>query len=337
VEVIARNARQQARLIEEILDVSRIVSGKLSLTVRDIDWVQLVESAVEAVRPAAEVKGLRLEVVLERLPARGQGDTVRLQQVIANLLSNAVKFSERGRVEVRLGTEEGHALLSVADEGIGMDPGFLPHAFERFRQADGGPGRSQPGLGLGLTIVRHLVELHGGSVSAHSAGPGLGSRMSVRIPLSPPAPARGAASAAADDAAGPPLRHGVHGRRVLVIDNDADSLQLIGTLLRREGGEVALAASAAEARRAIGENAPDAILCDIGMPGEDGLEFVGWLRANAVTARVPLVALTAYAAEGDRERGLAAGFDAYVTKPFDPDDLLRRLADLLAPRLLLHQ
>jgi signal transduction histidine kinase len=335
IDVIARNARQQARLIEEILDVSRIVSGKLSLALRDVDWVQLVETAVETVRPAAEVKGLRVEVVLERVPVRAQGDPVRLQQVIANLLSNAVKFSERGRVEVRLGVEEGRAVLSVSDEGIGMPAEFLPQAFERFRQADAGPGRSQPGLGLGLTIVRHLVELHGGSVAAHSAGPGQGSRLVVRIPLSVPAPAFGAAAAAGR--VEPPPRASVRGRRLLLVDNDSDSLQLVGTVLRREGAEVALAPSAAEAREAIRQHLPDLIVCDIGMPGEDGLEFVGWLRSNPATSRVTLVALTAYAGEGDRERGLAAGFDAYITKPFDPDELLRRLAELLSPRLALPQ
>jgi signal transduction histidine kinase len=332
IDVIARNARQQARLIEEILDVSRIVSGKLALAVREIDWVQLVEAAVEAIRPSAEAKGLRMETVLERVPSRAEGDPGRLLQVIGNLLSNAVKFSERGRIEVRLGVVEGCAVLSVTDEGIGMDPNFLPQAFERFRQADAGPGRSQPGLGLGLTIVRHLVELHGGSVAAHSAGPGQGSRLSVRIPLSPPA-ASGAAAAARRSE--PHSRASVQGRRLLLVDNDADSLHLIGTVLRRAGAEVALASSAAEARAAIRQHAPDLLVCDIGMPGEDGLEFVGWLRANPVTARVPLVALTAYAGEGDRERGLAAGFDAYITKPFDPDELLRRLAELAAPRLLL--
>ena len=192
IEVIARNARQQARLIEEILDVSRIVSGKLSLAARDVDWVQLVESAVEAVRPAAEAKGLRLEVVLERVPSRAEGDPVRLQQVIAE------PAVQRGQV---LGARPGRGApghgggarpaVRWRDEGIGMDPDFLPHAFERFRQADAGPGRSQPGLGLGLTIVRHLVELHGGSVSAHSAGPGLGSRMQRAHPAERAAAAAG--------------------------------------------------------------------------------------------------------------------------------------------------
>jgi signal transduction histidine kinase len=328
IEVIGRNARQQARLIEEILDVSRIVSGKLSLAVRDLDWVQTVEAAVEAVRPAAEAKGLRVEVVLERVPAAAQGDPGRLQQVISNLLSNAVKFSERGRIELRLGIEGSHVRLSVADEGVGMDAGFLPFAFERFRQEDASPSRTQPGLGLGLTIVRHLVELHGGTVAAESAGPGRGARFTVRVPLA----VRHEVEPAEVDTGREQRRGSVDGLSVLVVDNDADGLNLIDTVLKREGARVALAASAAEARAALQAEAPDAILCDIGMPGEHGLDFAAWVRSQRALDAVTLVALTAYASDDDRARGLAAGFDLYVTKPFDPEELLRSMAELMGRR-----
>jgi signal transduction histidine kinase len=330
IEVIARNARQQARLIEEILDVSRIVSGKLSLAVRDIDWVQAVEAAVEAVRPAADAKGLRLDVVLRRAPLRAAGDPGRLQQVIANLLSNAVKFSERGRIEVRLDADATHARLSVTDEGVGIAEDFLPHVFERFRQEDASISRTQPGLGLGLTIVRHLVELHGGSVAAESAGPGQGACFTVSVPLNAPPAVRGLLGSAGDPR--PAQRGTLSGRRVIVVDNEADSLQLIDTVLRQVGAQVTLAASAAEARAALEATQPDAILCDIGMPGEHGLDFAAWVRSQPSRAGVTLLALTAYASEGDRERGLAAGFDAYITKPFDPEDLLRRLTEALAGR-----
>jgi signal transduction histidine kinase len=329
IEVIGRNARQQARLIEEILDVSRIVSGKLSLAVRDLDWVQTVEAAVEAVRPGAEAKGLRVEVVLERVPAAAQGDPGRLQQVISNLLSNAVKFSERGRIEVRLGVEGSHVRLSVADEGVGMDSGFLPFAFERFRQEDASPSRTQPGLGLGLTIVRHLVERHGGTVAAESAGPGRGARFTVRVPLA----VRREVEGPAEVETGREQRRGsVGGLSVLVVENDADGLNLIDTVLQREGARVALAASAAEARSALQAEVPDAILCDIGMPGEHGLDFAAWVRSQPAMDGVTLVALTAYASDDDRARGLAAGFDLYVTKPFDPEELLRSMAEVMARR-----
>jgi signal transduction histidine kinase/ActR/RegA family two-component response regulator len=326
IDVISRNSRLQARLIEEILDVSRIVSGKLALKLREVDWMAVLEAAVEAVRPAAEAKGLAVEVVIERVPMGVDGDPMRLQQVVTNLVGNAVKFSETGRIELRLGMDEGHVRLTVSDEGDGIPPEFLPHVFERFRQADSSPSRTQTGLGLGLTIVRHIVEMHGGSVRAENRGDRRGARFTVTLPLQPSrapqaaAPARPAAA-----------RRVLAGGRVLVVDDDPDSLSLIETVLRRHEAQVALARSAAEARQALQAGPVDVVLCDIGMPGEHGLEFVQWLRAQPEHSGIRVLALTAYAGDADRERALSAGFDAYVTKPVEIDALVARVAEALGP------
>jgi len=334
VDVIARNSHVQVRLIDEILDVSRIVSGKLTLDEKVVDWRQVVEAAAEAARPAAEAKGLELEVVIEDAPVGAVGDPERLQQVAWNLLSNAIKFSESGRVEVRLGSHLDRLRLTVSDQGSGIDPDFLPQVFERFRQGDATASRTQGGLGLGLAIVRQLVEMHGGRVTAESPGRGRGSVFTVDLPLRPPL-----ADVAAGPAAALPIAGGVreapapsvgalNGRHILIVENDPDGQALLETVLRRQGARVSLAVSAAEARELITAETPEAIVCDIGMPGESGLSLVQWLRARR--PRVPALALTAYASEGDRARGLEAGFDAYLTKPFEPEDLLRRLAAALS-------
>lgn len=328
IEVITRNSRMQARLVEEILDVSRIVSGKLALSLRPVDWVQIVDAAVEAIRPAAEARGLRVEVVAERIPVAAEGDAVRLQQVVTNLLSNAVKFSQRGRIEVRLARHGSDVRLTVEDEGIGIEPDFMPHLFERFRQADPTPARTQPGLGLGLTIVRHIVELHGGTVAAENREGAQGARFIVHVPLRPAGTAA-REDAASEDAAPAPERITLQGRRVLVVEDDPDSLDFITAVLLRESALVTSVRSAAEAREALARAGADLILCDIGMPGEHGLSFVHWLREQADVSWVPVVALTAYAGEADREKGLLAGFDAYVTKPFEPEALLLRLTAVL--------
>jgi signal transduction histidine kinase len=326
IDVIARNSRMQARLIEEILDVSRIVSGKLALNLREVDWMQVLEGAVEAVRPAAEAKGLQLELVAEHVPAGVEGDPVRLQQVVSNLLGNAVKFSGGGRVELRLGVDGEHVRLAVSDEGGGIPEAFLPHVFERFRQADSSASRTQPGLGLGLTIVRHIVEMHGGSVRAENRGDRRGARFTVLLPLRA-APVRPAAAAPARASA---TRDALAGRQVLIVDDDEDGLTLVETVLARHQARVTRARSADEARAALLASPPDVIVCDIGMPGEHGLDFVQWVRQQPHLERLPVVALTAYAGEGDREKGLSAGFDAYVTKPVEVDALIVRLAEVLA-------
>ena len=325
VEVIARNAHRQARMIEEILDVSRIGSGTLSLSVKELDWVGMVETAVESVRPQAAGRGLDLDVVVATEPGPAEGDAERLQQVVWNLLTNAVKFSERGRIELRLDADAERVTLTIRDQGIGIDPAFLPHVFERFRQADSTPARSQAGLGLGLTSVRHIVEAHGGTISAHSDGTGLGSRFTVSIPRRVPRGPRAdlLPELPAEPAAGEPS---LRGRRVLVVENDTDSRELLETVLVQRGICVTAVASAAEARAVLEGVQPDAILCDVGMPGEDGLVFVQWLRSQpGGRRRIPVVALTAYAADGDRDKGLAAGFDVYLTKPLDLPELVTRL------------
>jgi signal transduction histidine kinase len=330
VEVIARNAHLQARMIEEILDVSRIVSGTLSLAVKELDWAGMVEAAVESVRPQAAGRGIELDVVVACPPGEAEGDAERLQQVVWNLLTNAVKFSQGGRIELRLDADAERVVLSVRDEGIGIEPEFLPHVFERFRQADSTPARSQAGLGLGLTIVRHIVEAHGGTVAAYSDGAGRGACFTVsiprRIPDGPRAEAVGAALAPATPAAEGSLR----GRRVLVIENDSDSRELLEAVLVQRGMCVSGAASAAEARVVLAHLEPDVIVCDVGMPGEDGLAFVRWVRSQPALRGVPVLALTAYAADADRDKGLAAGFDAYLTKPFELPELIDHLSAAMA-------
>jgi PAS domain S-box-containing protein len=327
VEVIARNAHVQARLIEEILDVSRIVSGKLKLDVQAVDWAQVVEAAVEAARPAAAAKDLALEVSIEPQPGPGVGDPERLQQVAWNLLSNAIKFSARGRVSVHLSGDAETVRLSVRDEGVGIPADLLPVVFERFRQGDASATRSQGGLGLGLAIARQLVELHGGRVSAESEGSGRGSTFTVEVPRRPLHLAGALLPTTPGPLAATPSALG--GRHVLIVENDEDGRALLETVLRRGGMRVTVAASAEEARQALTTDFPEAVICDIGMPGESGLSLIRWLRAQNDVPRVPVLALTAYAAEGDRARGLEAGFDAYLTKPFEPSDLLARLASAL--------
>ena len=328
LDVIARNAHLQARLIEEILDVSRIVSGKLKLDVQAVDWAQVVEAAVEAARPAAADKGLALDVTIEPQAAPALGDPARLQQVAWNLLSNAIKFSEAGRVSVHLGGDAQTVRLTVRDEGIGIAPELLPVVFERFQQGDPTTTRSHSGLGLGLAITRQLVELHGGRVTAASEGEGRGSTFTVELPRRPLHLAGAPPAASAPAAAATPSL--LDGRHVLIVENDEDGRALLETVLRRGGLRVTVAASAEEARAALARELPEAVVCDIGMPGESGLSLVRWLRAQPAAPRLPVLALTAYAAEGDRARGLEAGFDAYLTKPFDPTELLQHLATALA-------
>jgi PAS domain S-box-containing protein len=319
LETIERNARAQARLIDDLLDVSRIVSGKLRLELAPIDLATIIAGAVDAVRPQAEAKGLILRAVLEDEAARhAMGDAARLQQVIGNLLSNAIKFTERGgSIDVGLRAAEQHAEVEVTDSGHGIDAEFLPLIFDRFEQANATRARAHGGLGLGLAIVKHLVELHGGTVSASSPGPKQGASFRLRVPLA--AQSSAARSAAAASAPVPEL-DGLH---ILVVDDEEDARALVAELLRMHGALVDTAASAAEALRSIELSAPAVLLSDIGMPGEDGYSFIGKVRAlpNGGPTSLPAAALTAFARAEDRERALAAGFQSHVTKPLDPSEL----------------
>ena len=337
-ETIERNARAQAQLIDDLLDVSRIITGKLRLNTRPVELAPVIEAAADAVRPAAAAKGVTLRVLLDPPAGPVPGDPDRLQQVFWNLFSNAIKFTPAGgRVEARLTHAGGHAEVTVTDTGEGIAPEFLPHVFERFRQADGAITRRHGGLGLGLAIVRHLVELHGGTVRVESEGEGRGATFALRLPLlAPAAPAPGSAGGGRKQSSALPGDcASLAGLRVLVVDDDADTRTLLRALLERCGAAVALAASAAEAlehlRRAEAA-LPDVLVSDIGMPHEDGYQLIRRVRALPAErgGQIPAAALTAYARVEDRARALAEGYQAHVSKPVDPAELTAVIADLAA-------
>ncbi len=331
VDVIERNARAQARLIEDLLDVSRIITGKLRLEARPCDPAAAVQAAVETVRPAAEAKGVRLVVVVDPQAGPVFGDPERLQQIAWNLLSNAVKFTPKGgQVQARLGRRGSAVEFEVSDTGEGIAPEFLPHAFERLRQAEGDSTRAHKGLGLGLAIVKHLVELHGGTVEARSAGRGQGAEFVVRLPLSsrPPHDDHPTAGPAPPSDECPPQLAGV---RALVVDDEADSAEFVATLLAGCGVAVSVARSAAEAFAALRAERPDLLVSDVGMPGEDGYGLIRRVRAlpAAEGGRTPALAITAYARAEDRARALRAGFQLHLPKPLDPAELLAAAASLV--------
>ncbi|HTA89022.1 MAG TPA: ATP-binding protein [Polyangiaceae bacterium] len=327
VETILRNAKAQASLIEDLLDVSRIISGKLRLELARLDLGRVVEAAVEAATPSANQKRVTIERDLTLGAAHVLGDAVRLQQVIWNLLSNAVKFTaDGGRIVVRATRAGANVRLEVADDGRGISPEFLPFLFERFRQADHPLLRSRgSGLGLGLAIVRYLVEAHHGSVHAKSDGEGHGSTFTVTLPV-----ATEAESTPSPAESQPPTSRLLGGAYVLVIDDDPDARELLHVLFAREGAEVGLAASANEARRMLRARHPDVIVCDIGMPEQDGHSFMRLLRASGEEAGafVPALALTGHAGAEDSRAALLAGFQMHVSKPLDPPRLLDSVAKL---------
>ncbi len=334
LDVIMRNANAQVQLIDDMLDVSRIVTGKMRLDVRPVDLKTVVEAALDVVRPAAEAKELRLQAVLDPQAVGITGDPDRLQQVVWNLLINAVKFTPKGgRVQVHVQRVSSHVEIIVSDSGQGMPPDVLPHVFERFQQGDSTSTRRHTGLGLGLALVRHLVELHGGTVEASSAGEGQGSTFTVKIPVAitreEPAPSRGRVHPTAAmmvSTLGPTLR----GLRILVVDDDRDGLDLVTAMLVNAGAEVRPCSSAAEAFAAVQAWRPDVLVSDIEMPGEDGYALIRQVRGLADTkvARTPAVALTAYGRVEDRLRTLSAGYSMHVPKPVDPAELATVVASL---------
>ncbi|HWE04525.1 MAG TPA: ATP-binding protein [Tepidisphaeraceae bacterium] len=336
IAVIDRNARAQTQIIEDLLDMSRIISGKVRLDVQRVDLAATVQAAVDTVKPAADAKGVRLHVVLDPLAGAVSGDPSRLQQVFWNLLSNSVKFSPRGsRVQVLLERVNSHLEVSVIDSGEGIKPEFLPHVFERFRQADGSTTRKHGGLGLGLSIVKQLVELHGGQARAKSPGEGKGATFTVILPLtalhSEPEPQRRHPQAPAsfgtlaDDAC---VR--LNGVKVLVVDDEPDARALVKRLLEDCEAVVATAGSAAEALRMFMEDRPQVVVSDIGMPGEDGYALVRKIRSLPASSggAVPAIALTAYARSEDRTRAMLAGFQTHVSKPVEPSELVATVASL---------
>jgi PAS domain S-box-containing protein len=335
LETIERNARSQAQLIDDLLDVSRIVTGKLRLDVVPVSPHTFIDAAVEAVSPAAEAKGVRLQRVIDTGVETVMGDPARLQQVVWNLLTNAVKFTPRGgRVQVRLERVNSQVEIAVADTGSGIDPEFLPHVFERFRQADQRTTRSHGGLGLGLAIVRHLVELHGGSVRADSGGEGTGSTFTVTLPVALIHRREEAGErvhpAARDTMPAHECPERLDGLRVLVVDDEQDAREFLAAGLEQCGAVVTTASSAGEALEALSGGEFGVLISDIGMPGEDGYEFIRRVRALPPEAggRTPAVALTAYARTEDRLRAMRAGFEMHVAKPVELTELVVVIANL---------
>jgi signal transduction histidine kinase/ActR/RegA family two-component response regulator len=337
LDTIDRNARAQSRLIEDILDFSRINAGKLNLNVRSLELSDVIDASMDVVRPAAEAKGVRIERILDSAAGYVSGDSDRLQQVVWNLLSNAVKFTPRGgRVLVRLERINSHCELTVSDTGQGISPTFLPYVFDRFSQADSSSTRAHAGLGLGLGIVRHLVELHGGTVQAFSRGEGQGATFAVRLPLlvahhrvedapthAEPAAVRMIEQSYAD----------LTGVSVLVVEDNDDSRRLLQTILTRSGAAVQVAESAATALRILAGEWPDIVISDIEMPGEDGYSLIRKIRLQEPSSRrVPAIALTAYTRSVDRVRALAAGFQTHMSKPVEPAELVAAVKSLSAPR-----
>ena len=323
--VIDRNARAQTKLIEDVLDVSRIVSGKLRLNARALDLGAVVRAAADSVAHAAAAKRIRMKLVLEAGTGRVSGDPDRLQQVVWNLLSNAIKFTPAGgTVTAHVAEADSNVSFVVRDDGAGIPPEFLPHVFERFRQADPSTTRAHGGLGLGLSIVRHLVELHGGTVRADSEGPGKGSKFTVALPLLAEQ-AVSARPALPTSASAPDL----NGLYVLVVDDEVDGRSFVETALAGHGAEVKGVGSAEDAMAEVVTRIPDAIVCDIEMPGRDGLELIREIRAlPSARGRIPATALTAHVGPEDRVRSLVAGFQAHLGKPVDPLELAVVVAGL---------
>ena len=342
LDIIERNAKLQAQLIDDLLDVSRIISGKLRLTVMPVELPPVIEAAVDVIRPAAEAKNIRLQVMLDSNAGLVSGDPDRLQQVIWNLLSNAVKFTQKGgRVQVTLEQLDSHVLITVSDTGKGIAPGFLPYVFDRFRQADSSITRLHGGLGLGLAIVRQLVDLHGGSVQAQSPGEGQGATFSVQLPViiahgsgrfAVNAEEANASSAALQGSFG--SSPSLEGLSVLVVDDDPDARDLLTAILEERKAQVTTVASAAEAYETIEWLRPDVIISDIGMPGEDGYSLIRNVRLKEARDRQgwkPAIALTAHARVEDRMRALSAGYQAHVAKPVEPAELVAVIASLVRP------
>ncbi|HEV2853635.1 MAG TPA: ATP-binding protein [Thermoanaerobaculia bacterium] len=330
LEAIERSSRAQAQLIGDLLDISRVISGKLRLEVRPVDPVDVIEAALATVLPAAQAKGVPIERFLDRRAGLVQADPDRLQQVVWNLLSNAVKFTPRGgKVEVHLAAIEGHAEIRVHDTGQGIAPELLPHIFELFRQGDGSSTPGQAGLGLGLSIVRELVELQGGEVRAESSGLGNGATFTVVLPLADLSAVEGDSMPIAREEQGarPPLA----GLRLLAVDDEPDTLDVLAELLSLRGAEVATASSAAQALEVLQKFEPDVLLSDISMPGRDGYDLIREVRTGRGPDDLPAVAVTAFAGPEDRRRALAAGFQVHLAKPVDPGELVSVIARLADP------
>ncbi|WP_257462588.1 hybrid sensor histidine kinase/response regulator [Archangium lipolyticum] len=330
LEVLERNTRHQTQLVGDLLDVSRILTGKMRLELEPVVLSEVVGAALDSVRPAAEARGIRLLPALDPDVGPVRGDAMRLQQVVWNLVQNAVKFTPSGgQVEVLLESRDAQAVITVSDTGQGIAPDFLPHLFERFRQADSSTTRQHGGLGLGLSIVKHLVEMHGGSVKAHSEGQGRGATFTVRLPLqAQPLACLGESSP--PESQGTSVPSNLSGRHILLVDDEADTREMLQGVLESWGLRVSIAASATEGLEVLKRARPDVLVSDIGMPGEDGYSFIQKVRQLPPEAggRTPAVALTAFARNEDRRRVLLAGFTMHVPKPVEPTELLIILGNI---------
>jgi PAS domain S-box-containing protein len=335
LETLDRNATALTQIVEDVLDISRIVTGKIRLDVQPVDLSSLVQNAVSTVQPAADAKSIRIETIIDPQVGPVSGDPGRLQQVAWNLLSNAVKFTPKnGRVQVRVECVNSHVELAVSDTGIGISPDFLPYVFERFRQADGSLSRKAGGLGLGLSIVRHIIEMHGGSVQAASEGDGCGATFRVRLPVMiVHASAVEAKREHPRTEVAPPLAAlaDLAGVRVMAVDDEEDALGLLRVVLEAAGAEVITSSSAEAALGQIADANPHVLVVDLGMPAVDGFQFISRLRGsdNAAIRNIPAAALTAFARSEDRTRALRAGFEMHLAKPVDPGELVASVATLV--------
>ena len=341
IETIERNAKSQAQLVEDVLDVSRVVTGKLRLNIGPVDLASVINAAIDSVQLAADSKGIQLEVTLDPSARHVSGDSGRLQQVVWNLLSNAIKFTPAGgRVHVQLEREDSNVQIRVSDTGCGISSDFLPFIFDRFRQADGTSTRRHGGLGLGLAIVRHLVELHGGTVQAHSTGEGCGSAFTIRLPLAPPPKRpedrrREAESFRSNEETNLHVKPlpSLDGVRVLLVDDDRDTLQILTALLAEYGAKVQTAGSVGESLEVLQWYKPDVLVSDLAMPDEDGYSLICKVRALDLASgkQTPAVALTASVRSEDRARALSAGVNMFVPKPVEPNELITAIANLAEP------
>jgi PAS domain S-box-containing protein len=335
-ETIERNARAQNQLIDDLLDISRIITGRMRLEVQSVDVPLIIQAAVNAIRPAAEAKDIRLQVVLDPNVGMVSGDPSRLQQIVWNLLTNAVKFTpKKGRIQVHLERINSHVEITVSDTGRGISPQFLPFVFDRFRQADSSFTRTHGGLGLGLSIVRQLVELHGGTVEAKSEGEGHGATFAVKLPIRI-SKELGRYTGTLESAEAPiqsdpstPLPS-LANLKLLIVEDEADARELLITILKECGADVQAVSTAAEGLTMLKEWEPDVLISDIEMPYEDGFSLIGKVRALADEegGQIPAIALTAHVRDVDRLEALASGFDAHVGKPMEPLELITVIANL---------
>jgi len=333
LDTILRNAQTQTKLIEDLLDVSRIVSGQLRLNIRPVQLAAVIEAAIEVVRPGADAKSIRIETALDPTTGTISGDPDRLQQILWNLLSNAMKFTQSGgRVHVRMQRVDNQVEIVVSDTGKGIDAKLLPFVFDRFRQGDSSTTREHGGLGLGLAIVRHLVELHGGLVSAHSEGAGRGAEFTIQFPI----------LARPQEPVVEPLIHrngggnvsggvpSLAGLRIMLVDDEPDAREIVATILGEAGAEIATASGSRQAIDLIEQWKPDLLISDIAMPGESGYDLIRKLRALSADkgGHIPAIALTAYAHTRDRLKILSAGFQMHVAKPIEQLELATAVASL---------